>query len=138
MVFGNRGAGSGTGVCFTRNPNTGEASLYGEYLENAQGEDVVAGIRTPLSISTLKDTLPNAYAQLIKVRRAKHLPCCCRRDFPDVTPDVNPITPTATTAACSHCRCRTSRLSSTTTTTCRTSSSPWRKVRRARAYRIVG
>lgn len=66
MCFGNMGDTSGTGVCFTRNPNTGENVLYGEYLINAQGEDVVAGIRTPQPISTLKEALPLAYAELIK------------------------------------------------------------------------
>lgn len=66
MVFGNMGPTSGTGVCFSRNPNTGEAKLYGEYLINAQGEDVVAGIRTPSPISTLKDSLPDAFAGLVK------------------------------------------------------------------------
>ena len=66
MVFGNMGPTSGTGVCFSRNPNTGEAKLYGEYLINAQGEDVVAGIRTPSPISTLKDSLPEAFAGLVK------------------------------------------------------------------------
>jgi pyruvate,orthophosphate dikinase len=54
MVFGNMGAGSGTGVAFTRNPSTGKKELYGEYLLNAQGEDVVAGIRTPNPISQLR------------------------------------------------------------------------------------
>lgn len=54
MVFGNMGNTSGTGVCFTRNPSTGENKLYGEYLINAQGEDVVAGIRTPEPIEELK------------------------------------------------------------------------------------
>jgi len=58
MVFGNMGDDSGTGVCFTRNPNTGEKKLYGEYLVNAQGEDVVAGIRTPLPIATLQEAMP--------------------------------------------------------------------------------
>jgi len=52
MVFGNKGESSGTGVCFTRNPSTGENKFYGEYLMNAQGEDVVAGIRTPQTIDT--------------------------------------------------------------------------------------
>lgn len=61
MAYGNLGDTSGTGVCFTRNPSTGERLLYGEYLINAQGEDVVAGIRTPLPISQLKDSLPEAY-----------------------------------------------------------------------------
>ncbi|HYM51700.1 MAG TPA: pyruvate, phosphate dikinase, partial [Candidatus Limnocylindrales bacterium] len=63
MVFGNMGNDSGTGVAFTRDPNTGEKVLYGEYLLNAQGEDVVAGIRTPRPISTLKRQLPEVYAQ---------------------------------------------------------------------------
>jgi pyruvate,orthophosphate dikinase len=63
MVFGNMGADSGTGVAFTRNPSTGENKLYGEYLLNAQGEDVVAGIRTPQPISTLQNDMPEAYAQ---------------------------------------------------------------------------
>jgi pyruvate,orthophosphate dikinase len=65
MVFGNLGDTSGTGVCFTRNPSTGEKSLYGEYLLNAQGEDVVAGIRTPSSISALKDQMPEIYNELL-------------------------------------------------------------------------
>ncbi|HUE82510.1 MAG TPA: pyruvate, phosphate dikinase [Pyrinomonadaceae bacterium] len=61
MVFGNMGAGSGTGVAFTRNPATGEKRLYGEYLLNAQGEDVVAGIRTPHPIAELRKELPEVY-----------------------------------------------------------------------------
>jgi pyruvate, orthophosphate dikinase len=65
MVFGNKGAGSGTGVCFTRDPATGEARLYGEFLPDAQGEDVVAGIRTPQPIEEMRDSLPEAYARLI-------------------------------------------------------------------------
>ena len=69
MVFGNRGDTSGTGVCFTRNPSTGEKALYGEFLTNAQGEDVVAGIRTPRPLSELRDVLPEAYDQLIKTMR---------------------------------------------------------------------
>jgi pyruvate phosphate dikinase (EC 2.7.9.1) len=64
MVFGNMGPGSGTGVGFTRSPSTGENKLYGEYLMNAQGEDVVAGIRTPQPIARLKDELPEIYEQL--------------------------------------------------------------------------
>lgn len=68
MVFGNKGENSGTGVCFTRDPNTGENTFYGDYLINAQGEDVVAGIRTPLKLSTLQDTMPKAYDQLCAVR----------------------------------------------------------------------
>lgn len=63
MVYGNRGKNSGTGVAFTRNPATGENELYGEYLMNAQGEDVVAGIRTPSPISKLATDLPEIYAQ---------------------------------------------------------------------------
>lgn len=66
MVFGNMGEDSGTGVCFTRNPSTGEPGLYGEYLVNAQGEDVVAGIRTPQDISTMAEALPDAYADLLR------------------------------------------------------------------------
>jgi pyruvate, orthophosphate dikinase len=68
MVFGNKGDNSGTGVCFTRDPNTGENTFYGDYLINAQGEDVVAGIRTPLKLSTLQDNMPKAYDQLCAVR----------------------------------------------------------------------
>ena len=63
MVFGNSGEDSGTGVAFSRNPSTGENKLYGEYLINAQGEDVVAGIRTPFPIETLKDNMPELYQQ---------------------------------------------------------------------------
>ena len=65
MVFGNKGDGSGTGVCFTRDPSTGESRLYGEFLQNAQGEDVVAGIRTPEPIERMNELLPEAYAQLL-------------------------------------------------------------------------
>ncbi|MFA6228010.1 MAG: pyruvate, phosphate dikinase [Patescibacteria group bacterium] len=65
MVFGNLGEDSGTGVCFTRNPSTGEAKFYGEYLMNAQGEDVVAGIRTPLAVSTLEQQNPAIYKELV-------------------------------------------------------------------------
>ncbi|MBA3061568.1 MAG: pyruvate, phosphate dikinase, partial [Atribacteria sp.] len=67
MVFGNMGEDSGTGVGFTRNPSTGEKEDYGEYLLNAQGEDVVAGIRTPLPLSNLKNDLPEVYEELIKI-----------------------------------------------------------------------
>ncbi|MGL5312894.1 MAG: pyruvate, phosphate dikinase [Peptostreptococcaceae bacterium] len=67
MVFGNMGETSGTGVAFTRNPSTGENKLFGEFLLNAQGEDVVAGIRTPENISTLKDIMPNVYEQFVKI-----------------------------------------------------------------------
>jgi pyruvate, orthophosphate dikinase len=66
MVFGNKGARSGTGVCFTRDPATGEARLFGEFLPDAQGEDVVAGIRTPQPIEQMRETLPEAYAQLVE------------------------------------------------------------------------
>jgi pyruvate,orthophosphate dikinase len=74
MVFGNMGDDSGTGVAFTRDPNTGEKKLYGEYLTNAQGEDVVAGIRTPSKIDQLKRDMPKAYAQFEKIaqRLEKH------------------------------------------------------------------
>ncbi|AKB80104.1 Pyruvate,phosphate dikinase [Methanosarcina horonobensis HB-1 = JCM 15518] len=67
MVYGNRGNTSGTGVAFTRNPSTGEKKFFGEYLINAQGEDVVAGIRTPDFINTLEDKIPEAYAQLVDI-----------------------------------------------------------------------
>ncbi|MBS7526759.1 pyruvate, phosphate dikinase [Fusibacter paucivorans] len=67
MVFGNMGNTSGTGVAFTRNPSTGEARLFGEFLMNAQGEDVVAGIRTPQKIDELKDVMPNVYEEFINV-----------------------------------------------------------------------
>jgi pyruvate, orthophosphate dikinase len=66
MVFGNMGDTSATGVCFTRDPSTGERRLYGEFLLNAQGEDVVAGIRTPEPIERLREILPAAYEQLIE------------------------------------------------------------------------
>ena len=66
MVYGNFGGDSGTGVAFTRNPSTGENVLYGEYLINAQGEDVVAGIRTPESIETLKEKMPSIYEEFKK------------------------------------------------------------------------
>ena len=66
MVYGNKGDDCGTGVAFTRNPATGEKHLYGEYLMNAQGEDVVAGVRTPQSIDTLKEVMPEAYAEFVK------------------------------------------------------------------------
>ena len=69
MVFGNTGDNSGTGVCFTRDPSTGQAVFYGDYLTNAQGEDVVAGIRTPVHLTELKKAMPKVYAQLEKVRQ---------------------------------------------------------------------
>ncbi|MGC9383299.1 MAG: pyruvate, phosphate dikinase [Kosmotogaceae bacterium] len=67
MVFGNTGEESGTGVAFTRDPNTGERSYYGEYLSNAQGEDVVAGIRTPKSLEYLQENMPDIYKELVDV-----------------------------------------------------------------------
>ena len=69
MVYGNSGDKSGTGVAFTRNPATGENKLYGEYLINAQGEDVVAGIRTPQPISTLASVMPEVYDQFAKIAK---------------------------------------------------------------------
>ncbi|MBO5242294.1 MAG: pyruvate, phosphate dikinase, partial [Lachnospiraceae bacterium] len=67
MVFGNMGETSGTGVAFTRNPSTGEKGIYGEYLINAQGEDVVAGIRTPQPITKLQEDMPDAYQQFMDI-----------------------------------------------------------------------
>jgi pyruvate,orthophosphate dikinase len=73
MVFGNLGEDSGTGVAFTRNPSTGERRFYGEFLINAQGEDVVAGTRTPLNIDDMAERLPDAYKELIKTQdRLEH------------------------------------------------------------------
>ena len=74
MVFGNSGESSGTGVAFTRNPATGEKALFGEYLINAQGEDVVAGVRTPSPISHLKEDMPEVYNQFAEIadRLEKH------------------------------------------------------------------
>lgn len=69
MVFGNRGDTSATGVCFTRNPSTGVHELYGEFLLNAQGEDVVAGIRTPRPLAEMEQVLPEAYTQLLQTMR---------------------------------------------------------------------
>ena len=68
MVFGNTGDNSGTGVCFTRDPSSGEKIFYGDYLSNAQGEDVVAGIRTPMHLNEMAKAMPKVYAQLEKVR----------------------------------------------------------------------
>mgnify|MGYP001466790706 CR=1 FL=1 len=68
MVFGNLGDDSGTGVAFTRDPSTGERRFYGEFLVNAQGEDVVAGVRTPLRIEEMEDRLPKAYAELLETQ----------------------------------------------------------------------
>ena len=74
MVFGNWGNDSGTGVAFTRDPATGERKMYGEFLMNAQGEDVVAGIRTPQPIAQLKEVMPDVYDQFIDIsqRLEKH------------------------------------------------------------------
>jgi pyruvate,orthophosphate dikinase len=74
MVFGNMGEDCGTGVCFTRNPSTGEKEFYGEFLMNAQGEDVVAGIRTPIELKKLNKVMPKAYKQLTTLmsRLEKH------------------------------------------------------------------
>ncbi len=69
MVYGNSGENSGTGVAFTRNPANGENKLFGEYLINAQGEDVVAGIRTPKSISTLREIMPNIYSEFENIAK---------------------------------------------------------------------
>jgi pyruvate,orthophosphate dikinase len=81
MVFGNMGEDSATGVCFTRNPSTGEARRFGEYLTNAQGEDVVAGIRTPNTLEELGDEMPRPYEQLTQVmdKLEKHY-----RDMQDI------------------------------------------------------
>ncbi|HET7586203.1 MAG TPA: pyruvate, phosphate dikinase [Gemmatimonadaceae bacterium] len=81
MVFGNLGDDSGTGVAFTRNPSTGEKRFYGEFLVNAQGEDVVAGIRTPLQIDDMATRLPGAYEELLRVqdRLERHF-----RDMQDI------------------------------------------------------
>ncbi|HEY5059594.1 MAG TPA: pyruvate, phosphate dikinase [Gaiellaceae bacterium] len=81
MVFGNRGDRSATGVCFTRDPSTGEPGVYGEYLVNAQGEDVVAGIRTPQPLEEMGKRLPQAYGQLVEMltRLEQHY-----RDMQDV------------------------------------------------------
>ncbi|MCF8008276.1 MAG: pyruvate, phosphate dikinase [Halanaerobiales bacterium] len=67
MVYGNMGEDCGTGVAFTRNPSTGEKKYYGEYLKNAQGEDVVSGVRTPKDIQELKNDMPQAYRQLVEI-----------------------------------------------------------------------
>ena len=69
MVFGNLGDDCGTGVCFTRSPSTGENSLFGEYLINAQGEDVVAGIRTPVEISKLEKEMPEVYKEFCRIAK---------------------------------------------------------------------
>jgi pyruvate, orthophosphate dikinase len=73
MVFGNKGDRSATGVCFTRDPSTGETGLYGEYLVNAQGEDVVSGVRTPQPIEEMRERLPDAFEQLLEtMARLEH------------------------------------------------------------------
>src|SRR5579862_4975501 len=69
MVFGNNGDNSGTGVCFTRDPSTGEKIFYGDFLINAQGEDVVAGIRTPMHLTELRKRMPKVYKQLERARQ---------------------------------------------------------------------
>ena len=76
MVFGNLGETSGTGVCFTRDPSSGERRFFGEFLVNAQGEDVVAGIRTPQPIAALDDSMPKVYAELVAIKeRLEHHYC---------------------------------------------------------------
>ena len=69
MVFGNMGETSGTGVAFTRDPATGDNKLYGEFLMNAQGEDIVAGIRTPLPIIELEQVMPDCYKQFVDIAK---------------------------------------------------------------------
>jgi pyruvate,orthophosphate dikinase len=81
MVFGNLGEDSGTGVAFTRNPSTGERKFYGEFLVNAQGEDVVAGIRTPLSIEEMASRLPGAYEELIATQDLLERHYCDMQDI---------------------------------------------------------
>jgi len=81
MVFGNLGEDSGTGVAFTRNPSTGERTFYGEFLVNAQGEDVVAGIRTPLSIDEMATRLPNAYKELLATQDRLERHYCDMQDI---------------------------------------------------------
>ena len=81
MVFGNRGDDSATGVAFTRNPGTGENKLFGEYLTNAQGEDVVAGIRTPKQIQELEQEMPRLYAELQELRHKLEQHYCEVQDF---------------------------------------------------------
>ncbi|MBR1671414.1 MAG: pyruvate, phosphate dikinase [Fretibacterium sp.] len=75
MIFGNLGDDCGTGVCFTRNPSTGEDKLYGEFLINAQGEDVVAGIRTPMPISQLETAMPDIYRELCRLTKQLESAC---------------------------------------------------------------
>src|SRR5439155_26910078 len=75
MVFGNKSDDSGTGVCFTRDPSTGRPGLYGEFLANAQGEDVVAGIRTPQPRETMKERMQPAFEQLVEAMRRPEEHC---------------------------------------------------------------
>jgi len=81
MVYGNTGEESGTGVAFTRDPATGEDVFYGEFLVNAQGEDVVAGVRTPRPVSELAEAFPPAYEQLLEVRQTLERELCDMQDF---------------------------------------------------------
>src|SRR5687767_10942149 len=81
MVFGNMGDDSGTGVAFTRDPSTGERKFYGEFLVNAQGEDVVAGIRTPLHIDDMANRLPGAYSELLAVQERLERHYCDMQDL---------------------------------------------------------
>ena len=81
MVFGNMGETSGTGVMFSRNPSTGERAIFGECLLNAQGEDVVAGLRTPLPVSALKDALPAAYKSLMTTQKTLEKHYCDMQDM---------------------------------------------------------
>ena len=81
MVFGNMGDTSGTGVAFTRDPSTGEKRLYGEYLMNAQGEDVVAGVRTPQTIDQLKETNPEVYEQFVTIANSLENHYCDMQDM---------------------------------------------------------
>jgi pyruvate,orthophosphate dikinase len=81
MVFGNTGNDSGTGVCFSRDPSTGENKFYGEYLMNAQGEDVVAGIRTPQKLSQLEKNNPDVYGKLVDVKNTLEKHFCDMQDM---------------------------------------------------------
>lgn len=81
MVYGNMGNTSGTGVAFTRNPSTGENRLYGEFLMNAQGEDVVAGIRTPQTIEQLRDVMPDVYEQFTQIAQKLENHYCDMQDM---------------------------------------------------------
>jgi pyruvate,orthophosphate dikinase len=89
MVFGNTGEDSGTGVAFTRNPSTGEDHFYGEFLMNAQGEDVVAGIRTPRSIDELDDIQPDVYKDLVEVNQKLEEHYTDMQDWEFTIQDVN-------------------------------------------------